>query len=91
MLLPPEGAPAELQDRLNSERDAALGHLRALTEWGLPLRAGAMELDPELFARAIQGLAEGAARLLLADPEAYTVERFAAFARVTLAALTGRP
>jgi AcrR family transcriptional regulator len=89
MLLPPEGAPAELQDRLASERDAALGHLRALTEWGLPLRPGAPGLDPELFARAIQGLAEGAAQLILADPEAYPVERFTQFARALVASLVG--
>jgi hypothetical protein len=45
-------------------------------------------LDPELFARALQGLAEGAARLVLADPEAYPVERFTSFARGLLGALT---
>jgi AcrR family transcriptional regulator len=91
MLLPPEGAPAELQDRLASERDLALGRLRALAEWGLPLYAGPLGLDPELFARSLQGLAEGAARLVLADPDAYPVERFTGFARTMLAALIRTP
>jgi AcrR family transcriptional regulator len=91
MLLPPEGAPAELQDRLASERDMALSRLRALAEWGLPLYAGPLGLDPELFARSLQGLAEGAARLVLADPDAYPVERFTGFARTMLAALIRTP
>jgi AcrR family transcriptional regulator len=91
MLLPPEGAPAELQERLTTERDAALHQLRELTAWGLPKRPGGVALDPELFARALQGLAEGAARLVLADPAAYPVERFTGFARGLLGALTTGP
>jgi AcrR family transcriptional regulator len=91
MLLPPEGAPAALQERLTTERDSALAQLRALTDWGLPRRPGGVALDPELFARALQGLAEGAARLVLADPEAYPVERFTHFAGALLAVLTARP
>jgi hypothetical protein len=90
MLLPPEGAPRELQDRLVAERDVALGQIRELTVWGMPRLRGGATLDPELFARALQGLAEGAARLLLADPEAYPVERFTGFARTLLGALTAR-
>jgi AcrR family transcriptional regulator len=88
MLLPPEGAPAELHDRLTSARDAALAQLWQLTTWGLPRRPGAIDLDPELSARMIMGLAEGAARLVLADPEAYPVERFTGFARELLGALS---
>jgi AcrR family transcriptional regulator len=90
MLLPPEGAPRELQDRLVAERDAALAQIRELTVWGMPRLRGGATLDPELFARALQGLAEGAARLLLADPEAYPVERFTGFARTLLGTLTAR-
>jgi hypothetical protein len=91
MLMPPEGAPAELQERLTTERDAALRQLRELTVWGLPRWPGTEGLDPELFARALQGLAEGAARLVLADPVAYPVERFTGFARSLLDALGAGP
>jgi AcrR family transcriptional regulator len=88
MLTPPEGAPAELQERLVAERDAALTQIRELTVWGMP---PGLALDPELFARALQGLAEGAARLLLADLGSYPVERFTEFARTLLGMLLPRP
>jgi AcrR family transcriptional regulator len=90
MLLPPEGAPRELQERLVAERDAVLAQIRELTVWGMPHLPSGVTLDPELFARSLQGLAEGAARLLLTDPEAYPVERFTGFAGDLLRALTGR-
>jgi AcrR family transcriptional regulator len=89
MLLSPEGAPAQLQERLVTERDAVLAQIREFTVLGVPRLPGGVTLDPELFARALQGLAEGAARLLLADPAAYPVERFTGFARSLISALTG--
>lgn len=87
VLLPPEGAPAEMQQRTNAQRRRLLGRLRALSDWGLARRGGPPGLDPELFARAVFTLAEGAARLLLVDPERWPVEAFADFTRTALAAL----
>lgn len=46
--------------------------------------AGVREL---LFARAVFTLAEGAARLLLEDPDRWSVEQFTDFTRTALAAL----
>ena len=87
VLLPPEGAPAELRSRIAVQRRAALHHLRALVAWGLECRGAPADLDVDLFARSVQTLAEGAAQLVLAAPEQYTVERFTAFARSALTAL----
>lgn len=86
VLLPPEGAPPELAARVDGHRRVLLRQLRGLLDWGL-VRRGGPPLDADLFARAVFTLAEGAARLLLADPRRWTVEAFADFTRTALAAL----
>jgi AcrR family transcriptional regulator len=86
VLLPPEGAPAELTERLAAVRRDVLGQLRELVAWGMERRGGAA-LDVDLFARGVLTLAEGAARLLLASPDRYPVERFRAFTEDLLAGL----
>ena len=86
ILVPPEGAPPELAERVNAQRRVMLRTLRGLLDWGLPRRGGP-PVDPDLFARAVFTLAEGAARLLLVDPERWSVEQFTDFTRTALAAL----
>lgn len=86
ILVPPEGAPPELAERVNAQRRVMLRTLRGLLDWGLPRRGGP-PVDPDLFARAVFTLAEGAARLLLVDPERWRVEQFTDFTRTALAAL----
>ncbi len=86
ILLPPEGAPDEMRARVRLHRATMLGHLRALTDWGLALRGGP-SLDPELFARSVMTLAEGAARLVLTDPDRWPVEHFVEFTRAALAGM----
>ena len=86
VLLPPEGAPAELTDRMNAQQRVVLGALRELVEWGLA-RLGQDHLDADLFARGVITLAEGAARLHLQAPDRYPVERFAGFTEQLLSGL----
>jgi AcrR family transcriptional regulator len=86
VLLPPEGAPPELAARTDGHRRVLLRQLRQLLDWGLTRRGGPA-LDPDLFARAVFSLAEGAARLLLADPARWQVGAFTDFTRTALAAL----
>jgi AcrR family transcriptional regulator len=92
VLLPPEGAPPELTARADRHRRVLLRQLRGLLDWGLDRRGGP-DLDPDLFARSVFTLAEGAARLLLAEPQRWRVEHFTGFARAAMAALAapGRP
>jgi AcrR family transcriptional regulator len=78
ILLPPEGAPPELSERIQAAHRGVLRTLRELVTWGLSRRGGP-ELDVDLLARSLLTLAEGAARQLLQDPERYPVERFGAF------------
>lgn len=86
ILVPPEGAPPELAERVNAQRRVLLRALRGLLDWGLERRGGP-DLDADLFARAVFTLAEGAARLLLENPDRWTVEQFTDFTRSALAAL----
>jgi AcrR family transcriptional regulator len=87
VLLPPEGAPSELAQRVDEHRRVILDQLRVLLDWGLARRGGP-PLDPDLFARAVFSLSEEAARLVLADPERWSLERFTDFTRTLLQALT---
>jgi AcrR family transcriptional regulator len=65
MLVPPEGAPGLLGERIAAGRAAVIGQL-----------AGAIASpDPELTARALSAVADEAARLLLADPQRYPSQR----------------
>lgn len=90
ILLPPEGAPEEMRERTRTHRRLLLEQLRALSDWGLA-RTGPAGLDPDLFARAVFTLAEGAARLLLTQPDRWTVEHFTDFTRTLQQSLRGSP
>lgn len=87
VLLPPEGAPVQMQARIDGNRRLLLGQLRALSDWGLARRGGLPGVDPDLFARAVFTLAEGAARLILTDPGRWSVEQFRDFTRATFRAM----
>jgi AcrR family transcriptional regulator len=84
VLFPVEGAPPELQAAIATSRAEALEQIRRLLAWGVAAHA---ELDVELFARMLVGLAEGAARMVLDEPEVWTVDRFTTFTRQMLVAL----
>jgi AcrR family transcriptional regulator len=72
VLVPPEGAPALLRERIAAGRAAVVKQLAA---------AAAASPDPELTARALSAAADEAARLLLSDPRRYPPERLLAHAR----------
>jgi AcrR family transcriptional regulator len=78
MLVPPEGAPGLLGERIAAGRAAVIGQL-----------AGALASpDPELTARALSSVADEAARLLLSDPRRYPPERILGHARWLLFSAT---
>ena len=76
VLMPPEGAPAVLRERITAGRDAVVGALAEVVRPGLG--PGAESPDPQLTARTLSAVADEAARLLLTDPEAYPIERLVA-------------
>jgi AcrR family transcriptional regulator len=93
VLFPAEGAPPELQAVVAASREEALEQIRRLLAWGIAAggsavgRASVPPVDVELFARMLVGLAEGAARMVLDEPQVWTVERFTTFTRQMLDAL----
>jgi AcrR family transcriptional regulator len=79
VLMPPEGAPAVLHDRIARGRTAVVAHLAQAI--GPGLGPGRESPDPELLARMLSAVSDEGARLLLTDPEHYPVERIVGFSR----------
>jgi AcrR family transcriptional regulator len=86
ILLPPEGVPAVFAERTNRTRRNVLRQLEKLVAWGIDRRGGP-SLDSELFARLLMEMAEDSARLILTQPEKFTIERIVAFARTLMGAV----
>jgi AcrR family transcriptional regulator len=82
VLMPQEGAPQILQRHVARGREAVLAALAQAVRPGLG--AGRETPDPELTARMLSAVADEAARLLLTDPQRYSVQRLAVHARWVL-------
>jgi AcrR family transcriptional regulator len=79
VLMPHEGAPRVLHERISLGRTAVVTQLAAALRPGLG--TGVEPPDPELTARLLAAFADEAARLLLEDPDRYPAERMLALAR----------
>jgi AcrR family transcriptional regulator len=78
VLMPPEGAPEVLRERIESGRTAVVSQLAQALRPGV----GAGESpDPEVTARMLSAISDESARLVLTDPENYPPERLLAHAR----------
>jgi AcrR family transcriptional regulator len=86
ILLPPEGVPAVFHERTNRTRRNVLRQLERLVDWGIERRGGPT-LDSELFARLLMEMAEDSARLILTQPEKFSIDRIVDFARTLMAAV----
>jgi AcrR family transcriptional regulator len=75
VLMPQEGAPQTLHDRIARGRAAVVARLAHA------LRPADEPPDPELVARMLSAYADEAARLLLTEPERYGIERLLALSR----------
>jgi AcrR family transcriptional regulator len=78
VLMPPEGAPAVLRDRIATGREAVVGALAGAV--GAGFAPDAASPDPALTARMLSATSDEAARLLLTDPAQYPVDRLVAHA-----------
>lgn len=86
VLMPPEGAPASLHERIASGRSAIVAQLASNVRPGLG--PGRESPDPELTARMLTAFSDEGARLLLTDPEHYDVDRILGHARWLLEQLS---
>ena len=82
VLMPQEGAPASLRERIAQGRTAVVGRLALAI--GPGFGSGGESPDPELTARMLSAFADEGARLLLTDPEQYPVARILDHARWVL-------
>jgi AcrR family transcriptional regulator len=82
VLMPPEGAPQILHERIAGGRAAVVEHMARAVSPGFG--PGGESPDPELTARMLSAVADDGARLVLTDPDAYPVERILAHARWVL-------
>jgi AcrR family transcriptional regulator len=73
VLMPPEGAPVVLRERVEQGRAAVVAALAATV--GSAVGPGGASPDPELTARMMSALADESARLVLTDPERFPPER----------------
>jgi AcrR family transcriptional regulator len=76
VLMPPEGAPAVLRERVAQGHAAVVAALAAAV--GAPGAPGRESPDPELTARMMSTLSDESARLVLTDPEHFPPERILA-------------
>ncbi len=90
ILLPPEGTPRVVRERVASDRMRVLAQLQALADRALARRGTPPGIDdPELLGRTMLIAAEEAGRLVLSDPARFTPARLSGFAAGLLAALGG--
>jgi AcrR family transcriptional regulator len=85
MLMPPEGAPEFLRERVEQARAAVVAQLAALVEQAFEPWGGQRTPDAELTAYSMSTLADTWARLLLTDPDRFDLERILVHARWALA------
>jgi AcrR family transcriptional regulator len=79
VLMPPEGAPDVLRERIAQGRAAVIALLAEAVRPGFA--PGRESPDPELTARMLSVLADEGARLVLTNPERYPAERILAHTR----------
>lgn len=75
VLMPHEGAPPVLRERIEGGRSAVVAELARAVEVGA-LRSP----DPELTAHSLSAVSDAGARLLLTDPDEFPVRRIMAHA-----------
>jgi AcrR family transcriptional regulator len=88
VLLPVEGTPDVLKERVAGYRRIVRTQLERILGWGVKRRGGPQWLDVELYAGIVQAVGEYAATLVLTEPDRYPPERVVRFIAAMLAAVS---
>ena len=88
VLLPVEGTPDALKERVAGYRAVVRTQLEQILAWGSKRRGGPDWLDVELFAGIVQVVGEYSATLVLTEPERYPADRVVRFVAAMLAAVS---
>ena len=78
-----------MREHVEAGRAFALGGLRTVVQAGLARRPGFDRVDLELVARSLLAICEQAAMLVLTDPDEFTPDRYAEFARQVIGLVPG--
>jgi AcrR family transcriptional regulator len=87
ILLPPDGTPVEVRERVERGRRFALAQAQTLIRALLEVRLPDVPLDPELAAQSLFAICERVAGLMLEDPARYPPERVLEYAQALLEVL----
>lgn len=91
VLLPPQGSPPALRERIVASRAAVTARVEALLDWGIERRGGPAGLDHAVLAHLLVAAGEDAARLVLSHPRRFTPARVTEAARGFVALLPPGP
>ena len=87
ILLPAGETPTPVREAVQAGRDLVRVQVTELIRWALRSQEGLPDVDPDVAARLFIAAGEEAMRLVLTQPDRYTPETLAAFARRLLAAV----
>ena len=87
IVLPADSTPEVVRKHVESGRADVRERIQQLIVWGVSARGGPQEVDYELAAQALVALGEHLVRLVLTDPQTYTIDRIEAFIDGLLSAL----
>jgi AcrR family transcriptional regulator len=91
ILLPPDGTPGVVRERVDRDRERVRRQFEALLAWGLAGRgADPAGADLELASHSLLAVVEHWGRLILREPERFSAERLAGFVERLVGGLGGR-
>ena len=79
ILLPPDGTPKVVRERIDRDRERVREQFEALLSWALERRGGLADVDLELASHSLLVVVEQWGRLVLSDPERFSAQRLAVF------------
>jgi hypothetical protein len=90
ILLPPDGTPKVVRERVDRDRDQVRRQFEPLLAWGLAGRGvDPAGVDLELASHSLLAVVEHWGRLVLSDPDHFSPARLAGFVEGLLGGLAG--